>query len=112
MAYESYKLLHFAAIFVFLSSASLLLLAPPSGKIWKIVTGVASLVILVAGFGMLAKGGLGFPLWVQIKIVIWLGITALGHIVAKRFPAQATRAYWVTMALAIVAASLAVFKPL
>lgn len=111
MSYESYKVLHFAAIFVFLSSASVLLMARPAGKLWKIVTGIASLVILVAGFGLLHKGGYGFPVWVQIKLMIWLLITGMGHIVAKRFPSQSANAYWATMALAILAATLAVFKP-
>lgn len=111
MSYESYKLLHFAAIFVFLASASVLLLGKSPGKLWKMVTGVASLVILIAGFGLSAKGGFGFPLWVQMKIIVWFAITGLGHVVAKRFPAQAAPAYWATLALAVLAASLAVFKP-
>ena len=111
MPYELYKVLHFAAIFVFLSSASVLLLAGKPGKMWKMITGIASLVILIAGMGMLHKGHLGFPLWAQMKLVIWLVITALGHVVAKRFPRQGAAAYWITMVLAITAAYLAVYKP-
>jgi hypothetical protein len=111
MPYESYKLLHLAAIFVFLSSASLLLLAPSKGVLWKMVTGISSLLILVAGMGMLHKGELGFPPWVQGKLVIWLAVTGLGHLVAKRFPAQAKKAYWIMMGLAIFAAALAIYKP-
>ena len=112
MSYESYKLIHFAAIFVFLSSASVLLIAKPQGVLWKAITGAASLVILVAGFGMLARTGAGFPVWVQGKLVIWFVVTSLGHMVAKRFPAQATKAYWATVALAILAAFLAIYKPI
>ncbi len=112
LSYESYKVIHLAAIFVFLSSASVLLLAKPQGKMWKIVTGVASFVILVAGMGLGARlYGSALPGWVQAKIVIWLVITGLGHLVAKRFPSQGLRAYWTTMLLAFVAAYLAVNKP-
>lgn len=111
MPYEFYKVFHVASIFVFLSSASVLLLAKPAGKSWKIITGISSLFILVAGFGMLAKGHLGMPLWVQIKIVIWLVVTGLGHLVAKRFPSKALATYWITMILAFAAAYLAVYKP-
>lgn len=111
MSYESYKLIHLAAIFVFLSGASVLLLANPPGKQWKMITGIASLVILIAGMAMLGKGQWGFPAWAQGKLVLWLTVTGLGHVVAKRFPAQAVKAYWVTMLLAVIAAGLAVFKP-
>ncbi len=111
MSYESYKILHFAAIFLFLAGASGLLLARPSGKLWKMVTGIAGVVILVAGFGLLATTGHGFPLWIQMKLVVWLVVMGLGHVVAKRFPAQAVPALWITLALAIFAASLAVLKP-
>jgi hypothetical protein len=111
MSYESYKVLHLAAIFVFLSSASVLLLARPAGRFWKMVTGLSSFVILVAGMGLLAKIGGGMPGWVQAKLVIWLTVTGLGHLVAKRFPAQAAKAYWTTVTLAVIAAGLAVYKP-
>ncbi|MGZ3656878.1 MAG: hypothetical protein ACXVB9_19150 [Bdellovibrionota bacterium] len=111
MSYESYKVIHLAAIFVFLSGAAVLLLAPTKGAYWKAVTGVASLLILVTGMGLLHKMGLGFPPWVQGLIAIWLILSMLGHIVAKRFPAQGAKAYWATIALAIVGAALAVYKP-
>lgn len=112
MPYEIYKLLHLAAIFVFLTSASVLLIAKPQGVFWKALTGVSSLVILVAGFGLLARlGGGNFPAWAQAKVVIWVLVTGLGHMVMKRFPAQATRAFWATVALAIGAAYIAIYKP-
>ena len=88
MSYESYKVIHLAAIFVFLTSAGVLLLARPEGRLWKIVTGISSFLILLGGMGLLARIGGGFPPWVQAKLVIWLIITGLGHIVAKRFPAR------------------------
>ena len=111
MSYESYKVIHLAAIFVFLPSAGVLLFAQPAGKLWKIITGIASFAILVAGMGLLARRGLGLPGWVQAKIVIWLLITGLGHVVAKRFPARGAQALLLTIVLAIAAACLAVFKP-
>ncbi len=111
MSYEVYKLIHLGAIFLFLSSAAVLLLARPQGLAWKIISGVSSLVILVAGFGLVARLGGGMPAWVQAKIVLWLMLTGLGHMVAKRFPSQAFRAYWAILLLAVVAAALAIYKP-
>lgn len=113
LSYQTYKLIHLASIFIFLSGAAVLLLARPPGKTWKIITGVSSLFILIAGFGLLARLGLtsGMPSWVIVKIVIWTGVTALGHIVAKRFPGAALQAYWVTVGLATIAAYFAIYKP-
>jgi uncharacterized membrane protein SirB2 len=112
MSYELYKVIHLAAIFVFLSGASALLLARPSGKLWKIVTGVATLVILITGFGLKARLGIeGFPGWMLGLLVIWLIVSMLGHIVAKRFPAKGMAAYWTTIGLSVIAAYLAVYKP-
>lgn len=111
MPYESYKLIHLAAIFVFLSSASVLLLVAQAGKTWKIITGIASLFILIAGVGMLHKQGYGFPVWAQMKLAVWLVVTGMGHVVAKRFPNRGPAAYWTTIFLSIVAAYLAIYKP-
>ncbi len=113
LSYQTYKVIHLASIFVFLTSASVLLLAKPAGKAWKIITGVSSMLILVAGFGLLARLGLtsGMPAWAVAKLVIWLVVTGLGHMVAKRFPGAALKAYWCTVLLAILAAALAVYKP-
>jgi hypothetical protein len=113
LSYATYKVIHLASIFIFLTSASVLLLAKPPGKAWKIITGVSSLFILVAGFGLLARLGMtsGMPPWALAKIVIWVVVTGLGHMVAKRFPSFAMQAYVITLTLATLAAWLAVNKP-
>lgn len=118
MPYQVYKVMHLAAIFVFLSSAAVLLLSDKKTKFWKILTGISSFVILFAGMGLVARlypsanGGGGFSQpWVQAKIVIWVAVTALGHLVAKRFPGFGMKAYWATMILAVLAAGLAIYKP-
>lgn len=48
------------------------------------LTGVASLLMLISGFGLLAKLQLGFPVWVIVKLVCWLGLSALGGIGYRR----------------------------
>lgn len=111
MTYEFYKVFHLAMIFVFLSGAAVLLLSGNKGKYWKIITGISSFLILVTGMGLLARLGGGFPPWVLGLTIIWLIVTGLGHLVAKRFPDKGLAAYWVIMALSAVAACLAVYKP-
>lgn len=116
--YQVYKVMHLAAIFVFLSSAAVLLISDKKTKFWKILTGISSFFILLGGMGLVARlypaasGGGGFSQgWVQAKIVIWLAVTGLGHLVAKRFPGFGAKAYWITILLAVTAATLAIYKP-
>lgn len=111
MPYEFYKVMHLVAIFLFVSGSAVLLMGQTRSKFWMMLTGIASFLILVAGMGMVAKLQIGFPAWVVGKMVIWLVITGLGHMVAKRFPAYAMQAYWVTIILAGTAAGLAIYKP-
>lgn len=114
MPYELYKVIHLSAIFIFLSSAAVLLLTDKKNKQWKIITGVSSFFILFGGMGLMARlyPGQGFQQpWIHAKLVIWLIVTGLGHLVAKRFPAHGAKAYWATIALAIVGAILAIYKP-
>jgi hypothetical protein len=41
------------------------------------ITGIASLLALVAGFGLQAKLQIGWPGWLFVKLVCWLGLSAL-----------------------------------
>jgi uncharacterized membrane protein SirB2 len=112
--YEVYKVLHIAAIFVFLTGSSVLLVAGEKGRFWKILTGVASFFVLLGGMGLMARlyPGEGFQQkWILVKLVIWLVLTGIGHMVAKRFPGWGFRTYLATVVLAIFAAYLAVYKP-
>jgi hypothetical protein len=110
ISYQVYKVLHLIAIFLFLTGASVLLSGQRT-RFWMILTGVASFFILFGGMGLMARLGGGFQPWILVKIAIWLVVTALGHLVAKRFPVHGRKAYWLTMILAGTAAWLAVYKP-
>jgi uncharacterized membrane protein SirB2 len=113
MSYQVYKIIHLASIFLFLSGAAVLLVGKPT-KFWKILTGVASFFILFGGMGLMARlyPGQGFQQpWIHVKLVLWLVISGLGHIVAKRFPQHGMKAYWATLILATFGAWLAVYKP-
>jgi hypothetical protein len=75
--------------------------------------GLGLLVMIVAGFGMLAKLGMmsgGMPGWVIGKLVIWLVLGALLGIL-PRAP-QLARPIFVSLPiLAGIAAWLAIYKP-
>jgi len=74
------------------------------------VTGLAALVIVVTGFGMLAREHLGFPGWAVVKLVCWLGLAAMGSFAYRR-RAQAGAFMLLTFALAIVAAAMVLYRP-
>lgn len=74
--------------------------------------GVALVLLLVAGFGGLAKMGIkgGPPGWAWGKIVLW-GVLAAAPALIKRKPDLGKVLWFVMPALGAIAASLAVFKP-
>lgn len=80
-------------------------------KTLSIIHGVGLLMLLISGFGMLARLGIHgeFPLWVILKIVFWL---ALGGLIAavNRAPSKNKLWWWLVLALAGAAAWLGLFK--
>lgn len=79
---QIYYILHLASLLtlaagVFYGFAG----APSTRKTVMMVTGIASLLMLVSGFGLLAKlHGNQFSTWVIVKLVAWLGVSALAGI--------------------------------
>jgi hypothetical protein len=121
MSAQFYNLLHLFGIFLLLTAlAGVSIYAANGGsrqtsqtrRLSAILHGVGALLILVSGFGMLAKlgGTSGLPGWVVAKLVIWLLLGGLimlpyhkpgsGRIVALAVPL-----------LALIAAWLALYKP-
>jgi hypothetical protein len=67
-------------------------------------------LMLVSGFGILAKLGLGFPAWAWVKVVLWLVFGAL-IAVPYRKPSWNAALLWLVPVLGAVAAYLAIYKP-
>ena len=116
MSLEFYKVLHLAGvIFLFVAVGAAIVRAMSGGseagkKISGLTHGIALIVILVSGFGLLARYQLGFEAWVWVKLLIWL---ALGASVAliRRMAKQSTLWWWALPLLGVLAAYLGVFKP-
>jgi hypothetical protein len=101
-------------IFLFSALGAGVLLAKAGsdqGRKWIVMThGLALLVILVSGFGRLAKLGLGFPPWAWAKVLIWLLLGAAVPLVRKM--PQRAALWWVVLPLLGAAAAwLGIFKP-
>lgn len=109
MSYEFYKILHvLSVVFVFICMAAYIY----SGKkSFSIGHGVGLLIILVSGFGLLARLGLvqGFPSWVWVKLGVWLVVGAVFAIAKRKLlPPFAQILLW--LGLLFVAAFSAITK--
>lgn len=120
MPYEFYKVLHLLGIFLAVASlAGAGLVASggrwnehPRRRLVSAVHGVAVLVVLVSGFGMLARLGLtsGLPGWALAKLGIWLLIGGM-LVVPRRRPELGLVVWVAAPLLAVLAGWLAVTKP-
>lgn len=76
-----YSIIHVFSLLLLTGFAFYAFAAPAEcRKKVMIITGIASLLMLISGFGLLAKLQLGFPGWIIVKIVCWLGLSALAGI--------------------------------
>jgi heme A synthase len=117
MSYETYRIVHiFGVILLFVSLGTLTAVGASTDsrlrKLAAIAHGVALALILVAGFGLLARLKMfgAFPVWVWFKLGIWL-VLAAAVAPMRRKPEWAV---WLWLSLPLVggfAAWLAVTKP-
>ncbi len=123
MSYELYKVLHIVGVVMVIAALGGVAVHAANGgtRIANAVRrplaalhGLGLLVILVAGFGLLARLSLvrgGLPLWIYGKLAIWLVAGALLAIPYRR-PAVARPVLMIGLPLlGLLAAWLAVYKP-
>jgi hypothetical protein len=76
--------------------------------------GIGAFLVLLGGFGMLARLGVmhgsGFPGWIWVKLVVWVLLGAAAVLPYRR-PALARPLLFAVPALAAVAAYMAIYKP-
>lgn len=118
MPYEVYKIIHYLGLFALVTTAVAALARgarpTPTGDPWRkrlgMLHGLSAFLVLLGGFGMLARLGMGLQGWVWGKILIWVilgGILA----VARRSAAWSSRLVVVVPLLAALAGILAFTKP-
>ena len=89
ISYETYKSLHIFFILCFFSSMGFISCSSKliQRKLGKWMVGIASLLIFVAGMGLIARLGFkhneAFPLWIKLKMGNWLAINILFIILFK-----------------------------
>lgn len=113
MSYEFYKILHLAGLVTLFASLGALAVVPNDRrKPFMALHGIATVVMLVAGFGLLARLGLMGHLggWVYGKIAIWLALGAT-PVILRRKPNLAVQVLIASIVLGAIAACLAILKP-
>jgi uncharacterized membrane protein SirB2 len=115
MSYEFYKIIHLFCIGLFLSCAGVLFWNSEKKKLFNILMGITSVLILVSGMGLIARIGIshgeGWPIWLKLKVGIWVILTVGGPVVVKRFNPFKKGFYWLILALYFAAIYIANFKP-
>lgn len=124
ISYAVYKIVHYAGIFLLITvlGAALARAALDAGRDeggdpWRriLVTGhgVALFLVLLGGFGMLARlnitQGLNLPGWIWAKLGIWAILGAA--LAARRSPGLSARALVAVPLLAALAGVVALTKP-
>jgi cytochrome bd-type quinol oxidase subunit 2 len=123
MSYEVYKVLHLLGILtLFCALGGAVVLAftgtadeqPRARKLLMILHGIALVVIVVAGFGLMARKGIvhgsGWPSWIYGKFAIWLVLGAAAAFV-RRSGRKALSWIIVLPLVGALAAWLAVVQP-
>jgi len=84
--------------------------APATRKRVLIATGIASLLILVSGVGLMHKLGYEWHGWVITKMVVWLAISAFAGIAYRRPGARGVLGA-LTVLLSGIAVYMVFYKP-
>ncbi len=124
LSHQFYNVLHITGIVLIvttLAGAAMYALAGggssergPSRRTLAILHGLGALLVLVSGFGLLARLGVmhgaGFPGWVWAKLTVWFVLAAALFIPFRR-PQLAALLFFALPVLGGLAAYLAIYKP-
>lgn len=111
ISYSVYKLVHILSIFGLLMMTTAAFYSPERRKLYAIAIGILGFLVLLGGFGALARLGVGMTSWVIAKVVIWLIIVGGASVAIKRLPHLRSKILPGVWILSTLAAIFAIYKP-
>ena len=105
MKQQIYQVVHVLSVLVLfgLAFAAFAAPTPERRKRTLILSGIAAVVVLVTGFGLVSVVYLNqFHVWMFVKMFVWLVVAILAAIVFRQ-PSKATLFTWVTLGCAVLA---------
>lgn len=112
MSYQIYKIIHILGIASVITALCVRMYVTDAAmrKMSALIHGLGMVAIIVGGFGLLARLGVGgMPGWVIVKLVIWL---AFGGFFALAKRQISPKLVWLSLiVLTGLSASLAIYKP-
>ena len=81
-----YHVMHLVSLFCLFGATFAAFAAPePERRKFSLAaSGIASLLVLVSGFGLLAKLQVGFPIWIVVKLICWFVVSGLAGIAFRK----------------------------
>jgi len=110
MDYTTFKIIHLVGLAAVTMGLGGMIAGGTGRKGFAILQGLALLVMLVSGFGLLGKLKLGFPHFAMAKVGLWLVLGVL-PVVLRRLRAPGIIGIVFTLAIVSVLAWLGVVKP-
>jgi hypothetical protein len=110
MDYPTYKIIHLVGVAAVALGLGGMLAGGDNRKFFSILQGVALLVMLVSGFGLLAKLHLGFPHFAMAKLGLWVVIGVLPMLL-RRLRVPLAAGIGISLTLIGIMAWLGVVKP-
>lgn len=106
MSSEFYHVVHLMSLLVLTGFTFFAFAGPPESTKKRVMmcTGIASLLMLVSGVGLMHKLALAWHGWIFVKIVCWLAISAFAGIAYRRPGARG-----LLSALTILLAGVAIY---
>jgi len=110
MSYTTYKIIHLIGVAMIAIGIGGMLAGGNNRRTFAIFQGIGLLVMLVSGFGILAKLGLRFPHFAIVKTVLWVVIGML-PMIFRKLKAPLFVSILILLTLVGVMAWLGVVKP-
>lgn len=110
MSYTAYKIIHLIGIAGLALGLGGMLAGAASRRAFAILQGLSLLVMLVSGFGLLARLHLGFPHFAMVKILLWV-VLGVMPVILRRARASVPAGITIYLVLIGALAWLGVVKP-